>query len=163
MQAITDQRSLLAEPDPVRPLLDRGVDILRQALNAKLTAYTHAFTAQTNQLAADANWQKLTAEQQAELIAEHHIVSPTTLDISTADKLADELDECNLQRWIERTQALPTRFDAVRLDAAKLLKPNVVQVTLPRRTLNTTEEVKAWLSEVEKLLLEKVEKGPVAF
>jgi hypothetical protein len=37
--AIESQRSLLAEPDPVRPLLDKVVDLLRLALNAKLEAY----------------------------------------------------------------------------------------------------------------------------
>jgi len=162
MQAVIDQRSLLAEPDPVHPLLDRSVDVLRQALNAKLGAYAQDFEAQNTQLGADANWQKLTAEQQAKLIAEHHIISPASLDISTADKLADALDACNLQRWIERAQAVPTRFDALRMSATKLLKPNVVQVSLPRRTLNSADEVKTWLAEVEKLLLEKVEKGPVA-
>jgi len=36
--AIIAQRSLLAEPDHVRPLLDRTADLLRQALNAKLQA-----------------------------------------------------------------------------------------------------------------------------
>src|SRR5690606_14338294 len=33
--AIEAQRSLLADPDPVRPLLDETVDLLRQALKAK--------------------------------------------------------------------------------------------------------------------------------
>ena len=48
------------------------------------------------------------------------------------------------------------------MDAAKLLKPNVVQVKLPQRTLNDAGEVKAWLMEVERLLLKAIEKGPVA-
>ncbi|MBS0544794.1 MAG: hypothetical protein JSR40_13780 [Proteobacteria bacterium] len=68
-----------------------------------------------------------------------------------------------MQRWIERTQALTTRFAAVRMDAAKLLKPNVVQVKLPQRTLNDADEVRAWLTEVEQLLLTQVAKGPLTF
>jgi len=44
----------------------------------------------------------------------------------------------------------------------QLLKPNVVYVPLPKRTLNNDEELKAWLAEVEKLLAEKLKKGPVA-
>ena len=162
IQAIVQQRSLLADPDQVRPLLDRVVDVLRQALNAKLKAYEVEYTNQTTSLAADANWLKLDAKQQAKLIADHHIDTPKNLDLSTPDTLSDALDDCNLQRWIERTQALHTRFDAVRFEAAKLLKPNVVQVFLPKRTLNSPEEVKEWLGEVEKLLLDKVSKGPVS-
>ena len=162
IQAITHQRSLLAEPDQVRPLLDRIVDVLRQALNAKLKAYEAEYTSQTASLAADANWLKLDTTKQAKLIADHHIDAPKNIDLSTPDALSDALDDCNLQRWIERTQALHTRFDAVRFEAAKLLKPNVVQVSLPKRTLNSPEEVKEWLGEVEKLLMDKVSKGPVS-
>lgn len=49
------------------------------------------------------------------------------------------------------------------MDAAKLLKPNVVQVKLPQRTLNDVDEVRAWLAEVEQLLLAQVAKGPLTF
>ena len=161
--AISAQRSLLAEPDPVRPVLERTTDTLRKALTSKLDAYRADYDAQLAQLNTDSNWQKLGEEKHAELIRTHHIDSPTTLDLSTAEKLSDELDECDLQRWIERTQALTTRFAAVRMDAAKLLKPNVVQVKLPQRTLNDADEVKSWLAEVEQLLLTQVAKGPLTF
>lgn len=161
--AITAQRSLLAEPDPVRPLLERTTDLLRQALNAKVDAYRAEYEQQMAQLDADRNWQKLDDAQRSELIRTHHIDAPASLDLSTAEKLADALDDCDLQRWIERTQALTTRFAAVRMDAAKLLKPNVVQVKLPQRTLNDVDEVKAWLAEVEQLLLAQVAKGPLTF
>ena len=160
--AITAQRSLLAEPDPVRPLLERTTDLLRQALNAKLDAYRAEYEQQMAQLDADSNWQKLDDAQRSELIRTHHIDAPASLDLSNAEKLADALDGCDLQRWIERAQALTTRFGAVRMDAAKLLKPNVVQVKLPQRTLNDAGEVTAWLMEVERLLLKAIEKGPVA-
>jgi len=161
--AISEQRSLLNDPDPVRPVLERATDTLRKALTAKLDAYRAEHEAQTAQLEADSNWQKLDGEKHAELIRTHHIDPPATLDISTAEKLADALDDCDLQRWIERTQALTTRFAAVRMDAAKLLKPNVVQVKLPQRTLNDADEVRAWLTEVEQLLLTQVAKGPLTF
>ena len=160
--AVSAQRSLLADPDPVRPLLERTTDILRQALNAKLTAYRAEYEHQMAQLEADSNWQKMGADKRAELINAHHIDAPKAADLSTADKLSDALDEYNLQRWIERTQALGTRFSAVRMDAAKLLKPNVIQVKLPQRTLNDADEVKTWLAEVESILMSRIEQGPVA-
>ena len=161
--AISAQRSLLTDPDPVRPVLERATDTLRKALTAKLDAYRAEHEAQMAQLEADSNWQKLDGEKHAELIRAHHIDPPVTLDLSTAEKLADALDDCDLQRWIERTQALTTRFAAVRMDTAKLLKPNVVQVKLPQRTLNDVDEVRAWLAEVEQLLLAQVAKGPLTF
>ena len=43
----------------------------------------------------------------------------------------------------------------------QLLKPNVVHVVLPKRTLNNALELKAWLEEVEQLLSTKLQSGPV--
>jgi hypothetical protein len=50
----------------------------------------------------------------------------------------------------------------VRHAAVQLLKPNVVHVTIPRRTLNDEAELQDWLAEVEALLREKLKIGPVA-
>ena len=44
----------------------------------------------------------------------------------------------------------------------QLLKPNVVHVTLPKRTLNDEAELQAWLAEVQTLLQTKLQQGPVA-
>jgi hypothetical protein len=148
-------------PDPVRPILDRTAELLRQALNAKLINYKGEYDQQTAILSADANWKKLDAKQQTILIAEHHIDPPESPNISTADQLQDALDTCNLQRWIERMQALKTRFDSVRLEAARLLMPTVKRVNLPSRTLNSADEVKAWLVEAESALLMQLANGPV--
>ena len=71
------------------------------------------------------------------------------------------MNDGDLRRWIERTHALRNRFDAVRLEAARLLKPDVVRVHLPKRTLNTAEEVKAWVLEVERVLLDRLQAGSV--
>lgn len=112
-------------------------------------------------LAADVHWQVLDAEQRARLIGDQHIEPPPTLDLSTAGNLSDALDDCDLRRWIERTHALRNRFDAVRLEAARLLRPDVVRVQLPKRTLNTAEEVRVWVLEVETALLNRLQTGPV--
>ena len=160
--AIEVQRSLLAEPDPVRPLLDRTVDLLRQALKAKLDAYQQTYAAQEAQLASDTDWQKLTDAQRADLGEKHHLAVLPSIDLSTPDALQDALDECDLDHWVAKIQALSSRFDAVRHAAVLLLKPNVVQVNIPRRTLNNEAELKEWLVEVENLLSTKLKQGPVA-
>lgn len=160
--AIESQRSLLAEPDPVRPLLDKVVDLLRLALNAKLEVYKTAFADQQAQLAKDADWNKLSDSQRAELQDKHHLAPIASLPLGTPDQLQDALDDCDLDHWVSRAQALPSRFETARHAAVQLLKPNVVHVTIPRRTINDTDELKAWLLEVEALLQEKLKQGPVA-
>ena len=44
----------------------------------------------------------------------------------------------------------------------QLLKPNVVHVALPKRTLNNEAELKTWLAEVEALLNAKLKQGPIS-
>jgi hypothetical protein len=160
--AIQAQRSLLAEPDPVRPLLDRTTDLLRTALNAKLHGYGVVFDQQQAHLAADADWLKLSAPQRTQLAQSHHLLPTQAVALATPEQLQDALDDCNLDHWISKTQALSSRFDAARHSAVLLLKPNVVHVSIPKRTLNNQDELKTWLAEVEQLLTDKLKNGPVA-
>jgi hypothetical protein len=160
--AVTAQRSLLKEPDPIGPLLERVTDALRKALNAKYDAYTESFRENMAALAMNPDWQRLSETQRNELIERHHLQALTAPDLASADQIEDALDECSLRHWIAKIEALPIRFDAARRSAVELLKPNVVHVSLPRRTLTNDEELKAWLREVESLLTEKLKQGPVA-
>jgi len=162
VQAIVAQRSLLSEPDPVRPLLDETVKLLRQALSAKLQQYQEVFQAQQAQLNNDTEWLKLDDSQRESLSAEHHLDTPELPTLSTPEQLQDALDNCGLDHWATKTQALPGRFEATRQAAIALLKPNVVHISLPRRTLNDEAELKNWLAEVEALLSEKIKQGPIA-
>ena len=161
-EAVSAQRSLLAEPDAVRPLLDRTAELLRHALNAKLQGYVSAFDQQQAHLAADADWNKLEVAQRAQLTQAHHLSPLQPVELATSEQLQDSLNDCTLDHWISKTQALGSRFDAARHSAVQLLKPNVVHVVIPKRTLNNEAELKVWLAEVELLLAEKLKSGPVA-
>jgi len=160
--AIEAQRSLLAEPDPVRPLLDRTVDLLRQALKAKLDAFAQTHGQQQTFLHADADWAKLSDAQRADLSQAHHLAAPPPVALGTAEQLQDALDDCDLDHWASKAQALSNRFEAARHAAVQLLKPNVVQVALPKRTLNDEAELQAWIAEVEALIVTKLKTGPVS-
>ncbi|MEO8121005.1 MAG: BREX system P-loop protein BrxC, partial [Rhodoferax sp.] len=160
--AVRDNRTLLADPDPVRPLLDRTSDVLRLALNTKLQGFQSTFAHQQAQLRADSDWAKLTGAQSAQLTGAHHLELLTVPDLSMPAQLQDALDDCTLQHWTAKTQALASKFESARHAAATLLKPNVVHVPLPKRTLNNEAELKVWMAEVEQLLADQLKKGPVA-
>lgn len=162
VDAIEAQRSLLSDPDPVRPLLDKTVDLLRQALNAKLESFEQTFKQQQAQLYADADWNKLTDAQRTELAVQHNLVAPLAVSIGTPEDLQDALDECDLDHWVSKTQALSSRFEAARHAAIQMLKPNVVYVPLPKRTLNDEAELNSWLADVDALIREKLKSGPVS-
>lgn len=108
--AVRDHRTLLTEPDPVRPLLDRASDVLRLALNAKLQGFQTAFAHQQAQLAAGVDWAKLSPAQCSQLTAAHHLQPAKVPDLATPAQLQDALDDCTLPHWISKTQALPSQF-----------------------------------------------------
>lgn len=160
--AIEAQRSLLADPDLVHPLLDKVVDLLRLALNNKLGVYKQTFSQQQALLAAAADWQKLSEAQREDLVEKHRLKAMDDIVLGTPEQLQDALDDCDLDHWVSKTQALPSRFETARHASVLLLKPNVVHVVIPRRTLNDAAELKAWLAEVESLIFEKLKGGPVS-
>ncbi|MCK7579546.1 MAG: hypothetical protein MZV65_30110 [Chromatiales bacterium] len=152
---------MLADPDPVLPLLDQTVTLLRQALGAKLDDYRAAFQEQQALLHSDADWLRLSESQRDELIALHHLTPLDELPLGTPEQLQDALDACDLDHWVSRIQALPSRFEAARHAAVQRLKPNVVRVAIPHRTLNSVEELDLWLDEVRTLVVERLNQGPV--
>lgn len=162
VEAISEQRSLLAEPDPIRPLLESTTELLRKALNLKLQAYAAEFERHLLALESDSEWLQLTDAQRNQLISQHQLTPIQAPDLASAVQLQEALDGCNLQHWGDRTGAIGSRFDAARREAARLLKPDVLYVLLPKRTLSSDQELKIWLAEVEALLSEKLKKGPVA-
>ena len=72
------------------------------------------------------------------------------------------MDECDLDHWVSKAQALPSRFESARYTAVQLLKPNVVYVAIPKRTLNDEAELATWLAEVGTLIRDKLKVGPVS-
>jgi hypothetical protein len=160
-QAIADQRALLAAHDPVQALLDNTVDLLRNSLNHHVQGYRDTLAREQAELDQDADWQRLDAAQRQHLLAKHHLTEGVSVDTSSPDSILAELERCSLSQWADRTQALRGRFEAARLDAARLLQPTVTLVDLPRRTLTTEEDLANWLAEAEQRIREKLSNGPV--
>ncbi|OIP15910.1 MAG: hypothetical protein AUK51_11990 [Comamonadaceae bacterium CG2_30_59_20] len=105
----------------------------------------------------------MTDAQRTKLTQDHHLAPLKPIELATPDQLQDALDDCTLDHWSSKTQALSSRFDAARHAALLLLKPNVMLVSITKRTLNNEAELKAWLAEDEQLLADKLKIGAVAF
>ena len=63
--------------------------------------------------------------------------------------------------WQARCDALPQRFQKAQRDAAKLIEPKVVYVTLPSATIHNDAELEAWLAQARKQIHERLRDGPV--
>jgi len=159
--AIETNRALLQNPNPVATLLQKVTDALRQALNGAVTGYTAEFSRLYTVLSSDDSWTRLDESKQSALLATNGLDGTAKADTASSESIITELARCDLNRWQDRIAALAGRFEAVHKAAAKLVEPEAVAVTLPRRILKSAPEVKAWLTEVEVQLLEAVKTHPV--
>lgn len=163
-QVIEQRRLLLAEPDPVLPLAKSLEDTLRRELTGWHRKFAGEFDQLTGELESDASWQKLTADECRSILAQCGIQREDiaeVLNVGTRGELLQTLAQHPLHFWEDRIAALPGRFARARELAARALEPQTQTVALPRCILNTEDEVKEWVRDVENRLKTALAKGPV--
>jgi hypothetical protein len=152
IQAILANRTLLDDPDPLQPLLNRLVDALRQAVKEAHEAYQEAFKQGTAGLLKLPAWKGLTDEQHQNVLFQSGLATQAAgPKVSTAEEILTSLNSAPLESWKSRTAALTTQYEQARLLAARLLEPEAVQIRLPSATIKTEAELDAYL---DKLRLE---------
>lgn len=163
IQSILQHRQLLAEPNPCRPLVNSLAQMLREQINQAQKEWESAWNDGEAQLHAEENWKKLTLEQKNELRSPQGLVqaSMPVFAVASVDEILQTLEVNNLSNLHDRISALPSRFQKVLLEAARLLEPKVQAVSLPKRTLKTEADIDAWLQDAKATLLEKLKQGPV--
>lgn len=159
--AVRSSRLLLADPDPVAPLRTRLADLLRQATNAAQDSHQSAYQVATDNLAANATWQKISTPDQCRILADVGLQTPVKPDVSSDEALLGALDAKNLAARRTEAEAIPARVAKALQQAAQLLEPKVQFVTLERSVLTTEAEVDAWLARQRDRLLSTLTNGPV--
>lgn len=160
MAVLTD-RLLLDATDHCGPLIKKTADTLRAELTARREAFAKVRETQVARLEGAATWQKLSPEQQHDLLAATPITTNETTPIGTEHELATALRRSPLPHWQDRTDALPARVDTLLAAAAKLLEPKARRVTLQSATLKDEAELDAWLAESRQTLSAALKDGPV--
>ncbi|MGM7448396.1 BREX system P-loop protein BrxC [Idiomarina sp. ST20R2A10] len=160
---IIKNRSILDEPNPVSGIIKELVTKLREALRHRIDAYQAEYQRGLESLTNDEHWQQLSHEQQQQILdkrALHEVAAP---DLSTTESLIDALDSVSLGQWSDRKESLASKFENARQEAVELLLPKVQRYSTPRVTVNTEAELDAWLEQVKKDVLAKLNDGPVTF
>jgi hypothetical protein len=161
MQAIESECQLLADPDPVAPLCDKLTQVLREKLTARHSCYQQLHQEGLITLKKTDAWTKLTHEQRQSILAQNGLVAVPGIKVGTEAEVIGSLKAMSLEMWQANCDALPQRFQKAQREAAKLIEPKVVYVTLPSATIHNDAELKAWLAKVEQEIQEKLKNGPV--
>ena len=164
LDAVREQRALLADTDHVAPCLAKLVGALRGELTDRHRELEQAVTGATGALARDATWSKLDGAVQGAILGRVGLDRPTPLSVETNVALRETLDWRRLAAWRSQIDAVPERLARALEEAAKMSKgkgPPPVTVKIEPVTLSDEAAVQRWVAEHEKKLTEAVRKGPV--
>ena len=161
IEAISANRSLLADSDPVPDLTRMLVDALRTALVEAETGFSTIYDEELEQLEFAESWREIEQAERDRIIEDLRIEKVSKGATGTEQEVLESLERISLNDWRTRTAALPQLFADARIRADKLVEPETYHVKLRSTTLRTPEDVKDWLGETERELLKQVEQGPV--
>lgn len=161
LESIRSGRKLLADPDPVPPLVAAASDALRSKLNAAHAAWEAAWGKGEERLGNNATWAKLFPEQKHGIRQECGLLTVTKPSVDTPKSIADALAQRGLSEWENVAKALPARIDDALAAAAALLEPKAHTVSLPGTMVKSEAELDQWLTKVRAKIVEALADGPV--
>lgn len=151
-QAITSNRSLLADPDPMTPLIAEAAGALRAALTDVHGELIAARDAAVAELEATTEWGRLSADVQEQLQKRYQLGPIVALDVSTESALLAALEVRSLEERRTLIDAMPGRASRARQEAIRLLEPKAVNFAVPKATLRTAEDVDRYIDELREQL-----------
>ena len=154
-EAIRVQRLLLDDPDSIPGLSDQLCTLLRQALIDAQAEYAAEHAKGMKLLDADESWQKLTPDQRHKILKPSGLTATLTVTTGTEEEVLQSLKTMSLRTWGDRTAALAGRFRQALIAAAEEIEPEMVYFTIQRKKLASEAEITAWVSDLEKRLLEQ--------
>jgi len=161
IDAIREQRMLLAPTDPVAPLRVQLADLLRQAASDAYNQCIKAYQDAVAELDSNSVWLKLAEPDRERVLSEVGLAPPAKPDLSTDDALVAHLEKRPLASLQTELAAIAGRVAQAIERAAKLLEPQTRTVTLESATLRTPSDVDAWLARQRDALLDAIKLGPV--
>ena len=161
-QAINDNRSLLATPNPVEPLIKQAFTGIRDAIVAHVGEFESEYNRCLSNLENDEQWQKLKADEQSALLKQYGIHQLPTLKLTDNEAVLISLEACNLSQWMDKRASLMSKFNDAYNSAIEKLKPKVQRVHAPRALIENEADLDKWLTQAAIEIRNKLANGPVS-
>jgi hypothetical protein len=161
MNAIRDNRMLLAANDPATPVRAALATLLRKAIQESQATHESAFKAGMKSLAENATWPKVAEKDCKRILGEVGLVAPAKTDTSNDEAMLSALDSRSLAARQAEADAVTGRVQRALQLAARLLEPKVQIVTVEHATLRTERDAHEWAERQEKKIVEALKQGPV--
>ncbi|MBT8777649.1 BREX system P-loop protein BrxC [Akkermansia muciniphila] len=162
---MVQERSLLLHSEAVRSYSLELTRLLSSEIGKYFAAYSEAIEQGEESLALDETWQGLSEEKRGSLLARQGLTQKGSLSLpdvpNTPEQVLSVLEESDLSDWDNRVRALPERYKAVLLEAARLLAPQAHPLSLPHKIISSPEDAEQWLNEARAIILSSLATGPV--
>ena len=147
----------------IAPLVAGLTQLLREELNQIKKSFEENWEAGGERLRNDTNFGQLGQDQRHDLRLSQQLVegAKPVIEVENTAAVLKSLNANGISALRDRVAAMPSRFDKVMFEAAKLLEPEVEEVSLPSRMLKTDDDIQEWLKETEEILQAKIKRGPV--
>jgi len=159
--AMTQGRTLLADPDPAPELTKQLTTALRIALGKLQDDLAAAFKAGDEKLATSQVWGRLSDEQRVTLTTSCQLTPSARENVGTDAEILAALRTSTLADRRNLLDAVPQRFSRALDEASRLLEPKAQRVVLPGVTIHNATELDQWLAGARKQVEEKLKDGPV--
>jgi len=158
VEAITAERSLLADPDPVPPLLGTLAGALRAQLQSNWQRLRDTRDQAVRDLTSSDAWRELSDDEWQRIFSTNGLGPIQPLDVGTDDALLSTLDATPLSDWDDKVAALPERLTRARTEAATIVAtrhggPKAVILRPPAATLKTEEDVDTYLGTLRASIM----------
>ncbi|MFH0735725.1 MAG: BREX system P-loop protein BrxC [bacterium] len=159
IEAIKGNRLILMEPDPIQPKLLAIVDKLKARLNELKEKYITLYDLKMNDLQANEYFVKLHQTQKHSILAKHQLLKKPEIKALDANTLKNELLQVPMTGWETKIAALLSQFESAMEDSIKFSVPEAETFLLPRRTINTTEDIEIYIHEIKTKLDKLIKNG----
>lgn len=155
--AIVKNRSLIDEPDPVKPLADQLSQALRDRLLALHRDLEDERKRRLGELIAMPEWSRVSDDAKDDVLRRVQLLPLDPPDVRDDDQLIAALRRTPLSTLAAARDAIPARMDQARAELVKLVSPNrVVPVKLPGTTITSRDDVEQYVALVRQTLLEQL-------
>jgi hypothetical protein len=160
-EAVAQNRLLLVDPDQVAPLTNELTTKLRAELKGLHDRLASATSSGISSLEGDPNWGSIENEKRQGLLDRHGLNAPAEPELGSTQAVLRALQSASLAARRSEVDAVPSRTNEARIEAAQLLTPKARPLTLPKRTLQSPTDVGGYVKEVNDLLVAAIENGPI--
>ncbi|MGI6022730.1 MAG: BREX system P-loop protein BrxC [Methanoculleus sp.] len=158
--AILERRSLLDDPDPVPPLLQKIRKGLRNALTEGAKQVKLAQETVLDELQNDALWQRLTDSQKEDLLSRHQLVVQSLPPLEDDDAIVAQIKKTPLASFAQTARLIEGSLPEIRAEMAKMLEPKTVTVRLASGVIVKTEkDLDAYLGDLRVRAMSELGKG----